>query len=238
MQTNSKMGNPSIFFVSTPIGNLGDITIRAIETLQKVNLIACEDTRHSAKLLQRYKIEKKPLISFNEQNEKRRIPEILKRIKAGEKIAVMSDAGTPCICDPGYLLIQECIKEKIEFTVLPGANAGITALVLSSAPPYPFFFGGFLPSKKNKRRQIIQQVLSYTHTSLFYESPHRIFSTLEIITEENPSVFLCICREISKKFETCYRGTAKEIKEQFENIDKIKGEIVLILAPHKKCPSL
>ena len=229
----SETSETRLSFVPTPIGNLKDITMRAIECLKESDYIACEDTRHSSILLKNYDIRTK-MVSLNEQNEKKRIPQIIQDLENGKRITVISDAGTPCICDPGYPLLIACREKGIPFTVLPGASAITTALLLSGFPPYPFFFGGFLPIKKNKRSKVLEDAGTSRETSIFYESPHRILSTLEILLQEHPSLEICICREITKKFETIYRGTAEEIFSVFSEKKKIKGEIVLLLNPKRR----
>lgn len=219
-------------FVPTPIGNLGDITLRAIETLKEADLIACEDTRHSLKLLKRLEISK-PLTALHDHNEDRRIPELLEKAKAGEKIAIISDAGTPCLSDPGHRLLKAARDAGVPFTVLPGPSAITTALVASGFPPHPFSFHGFLAVKKGKRGKQLQAALDSTETTLFFESPHRIPSTLEILAELAPGARVCVARELTKKFETLHHGTTTELFAHFSE-RKAKGEIVLIIPPANK----
>ncbi|MEN8694142.1 MAG: 16S rRNA (cytidine(1402)-2'-O)-methyltransferase [Akkermansiaceae bacterium] len=216
-------------FVPTPIGNLGDITLRAIETLREADLIACEDTRHSLKLLNHLEITK-PLTALHDHNEDRRIPELLKKAAAGEKIAIISDAGTPCLSDPGHRLIKAAREAEVPFTVLPGPSAITTALVASGFPPHPFSFHGFLPVKKGKRSKQLQAALDSPETTLFFESPHRIPSTLEILAELSPDTKICVARELTKTFETLHHGTCAELKTHFSE-RKAKGEIVLLIPP-------
>ena len=189
---------PLVSFVPTPIGNLGDITRRAIETLQSADWIACEDTRHSQRLLNHLEI-KKRLVSLHDHNERRRTPELLAKAQAGQKIAVISDAGTPCLSDPGHRLLRACIDAEIPYQVLPGPSAITTALVASGFPPIPFTFGGFLPFKKGKRERELQAALERDHTSVYFESPHRLVSTLKLLANLNPTIKLCITRELTKK---------------------------------------
>ena len=221
--------DPLITFVPTPIGNLGDITLRAIETLKNADLIACEDTRHSRKLLNHLEISR-PLISLHDHNEQQRIPELITRSQNGEKIAVISDAGTPCLSDPGHRLLKACRDQEIDFTVLPGPSAITTALVASGFPPHPFSFHGFLHVKKGKRGKQLQSALAAPETTLFFESPHRLPSTLEILTELAPDQPICVARELTKAFETLHHGTTTELQAYFAE-RKVKGEIVLLIPP-------
>jgi 16S rRNA (cytidine1402-2'-O)-methyltransferase len=218
-----------ITFVPTPIGNRGDITLRALETFKEADLIACEDTRHSRPLLKHYEIEK-PLISLHDHNEAHRIPELIEKAGSGQNIAIISDAGTPLISDPGYRLMQACITEEIPYTVLPGPSAVITALAGSGFPCHAFSFDGFLPVKKGKRRKVLEAAITSGRTSLFFESPHRLLSTLEILTDINPDLRVCVARELSKKFETYHRDSASVLWEYFKE-RPAKGEIVLLLDP-------
>lgn len=218
-----------VTFVPTPIGNLGDITLRAIETLKNADLIACEDTRHSLKLLNRLEIAR-PLTSLHDHNEQQRIPELLKKAREGTNIAIISDAGTPCLSDPGHRFLKACRDEGVEFTVLPGPSAITTALVASGFPPHPFSFHGFLHVKKGKRGKQLQAALDSPETTLFFESPHRLPSTLEILTELAPEGRICVARELSKAFETLHHGTATEVRDYFSE-RKVKGEIVLLIPP-------
>ena len=221
--------DPLITFVPTPIGNLGDITLRAIETLKNADLIACEDTRHSRKLLNHLEISR-PLISLHDHNEQQRIPELITRSQNGEKIAVISDAGTPCLSDPGHRFLKACRDQEIDFTVLPGPSAITTALVASGFPPHPFSFHGFLHVKKGKRGKQLQSALAAPETTLFFESPHRLPSTLEILTELAPDQPICVARELTKAFETLHHGTTTELQAYFAE-RKVKGEIVLLIPP-------
>jgi len=218
-----------ITFIPTPIGNRGDITLRALEILKEADLVACEDTRHSRPLLKYYEIDQK-LISLHDHNEQQRIPELIEKAQQGQHIAIISDAGTPLISDPGYRLMQACIAEDIPYTVLPGASAVITALAGSGFPCHAFSFDGFLPVKKGKRRKALEAAIESGRTSLFFESPHRLLSTLEILTDIQPDLRVCVARELSKKFETYHRDTASALWEYFKE-RPAKGEIVLLLDP-------
>lgn len=218
-----------IYLVPTPIGNKDDITLRAIETLKNVDAIACEDTRHSAPLLTHLGIHK-PLISFHEHNEARRAPELVKDAQAGKTIAVISDAGMPGISDPGYRLVQSCIENDVPFYVLPGPSSILNALIGSGFPSHSFHFGGFLSVKKGKRLAALITAADSDSTHIFFESPHRILSTLEIFSQERPEHKVCVARELTKKFETFHRGTAQELFSYFTTHPP-KGEIVLLVHP-------
>lgn len=220
-----------VSFVPTPIGNLGDITLRALETLRAADLIACEDTRHSGKLLKHYEISKQ-LVSLHDHNERKRGPELAAQAAAGTRIAVISDAGMPCLSDPGYRLLQACQELGTPYEVLPGASAITTALVASGFPPHPFTFGGFLPLKKGKRSRELQAALERGHTSVYFESPHRIISTLELLGDLNSKAKVCITKELTKKFENIYGGSPPELLAVFT--DKApRGEFVLLITPNE-----
>jgi 16S rRNA (cytidine1402-2'-O)-methyltransferase len=220
---------PRVIFIPTPIGNLGDLTLRALETLKNCDLIACEDTRHSRRLLDRYEV-KKPLISLHEHNEQRRIPELIAKASEGLTIGVISDAGTPCLSDPGHRLLKACIEEKTPYDVLPGPSAITTALVLSGFPPHPFYFGGFLPFKKGKRSKELTEAIGRTCTSLYFESPHRILSTLGLLRDVDPQTNVCITKELTKKFQNIYRGRVSVVLEELESMT-FKGELVFLINP-------
>lgn len=217
----------SVYFVPVPIGNRSDITLRALEVLKKVDIIACEDTRHSGLLLSHYDIHK-PLLSMHDHNEQPRAGEIATRAASGESFAIISDAGMPGVSDPGYRLIQTLKEHNISFTVLPGPSAVITALVGSGLPTDAFFFGGFLPVKSGKKASTLQQALESSHTSIFYESPHRIVKTIHTLAELAPDASICVARELTKTFETYHRGSAAELAQEFDNRPP-KGEIVLLI---------
>ncbi len=224
--------SPQVTFVPTPIGNLGDITLRAIDSLREADLIACEDTRHSRKLLNHLEISR-PLISLHDHNEDQRIPELITRAQTGEKIAIISDAGTPCLSDPGHRFLKACRDQDVPFTVLPGPSAITTALVASGFPPHPFSFQGFLHVKKGKRGKQLQAALLAEETTLFFESPHRLPSTLEILSELAPEHPICVARELTKAFETLHHGSTREVQAHFSE-RKVKGEIVLLIPPPLK----
>ena len=217
-----------VVLVPTPIGNLGDITLRALEILRGADRIACEDTRHSAPLLAHHGISGKPLVALHDHNEARKAPELIDAARAGETIAVITDAGMPGISDPGYRLVQACIESGTPFEVLPGPSAVVTALIGSGFPCHAFRFGGFLSVKSGKRRSALAAALESGETGIFFESPHRILSTLEILAEIDPAARACVARELTKKFETYHRGTAAEVLAHFK-AHPAKGEIVLLV---------
>ena len=213
--------------VPTPVGNLEDITIRAIRILKEVDLILAEDTRTTSILLKHYNIQNR-LQSHHKFNEHKTIENIAERIKAGENIALVSDAGTPAISDPGFLLVRECVQKGIDVECLPGATAFIPALVVSGLPNDKFCFEGFLPVKKGRRTRLTE-ISSEERTSIIYESPFRLIKTLTQLAEvcgENRQA--SVSREISKRFEETIRGTLKEIITHF-SVNEPKGEFVIIL---------
>lgn len=216
-----------LYIVSTPIGNLKDITLRAIEILKKVDLIAAEDTRHTKILTNEYQI-KTPLTSYFEHNKLKKGDFIIKQLKEGKDVALVTDAGTPGISDPGYYLINLAKKNDIEMTVVPGATALIAALSLSGLPCDKFVFEGFLPVKSLARRKKLAQFKDEKRTIIFYESPYRIVKTLEDIKEvlDDPHV-VCV-RELTKKFEERIEGKASKTKARFGHV-KPRGEFVLLL---------
>lgn len=214
-----------LYIIATPIGNLKDITYRAIEVLKSCDLVLCEDTRVSQKIFNHYDIHVSK-ISFNEHNEKRKLPSILDDLKMGKTIALLSDAGTPCISDPGKALVEACIEGKIPFTALPGPCSLIQGYVLSGFPA-PFQFLGFL-SKKPKKDFL--RAFVYPGTTIFFESPHRIEKTLKMLLELQPYREIVIARELTKKFEEVLKGTVKELFEQVQK-KPLKGEIVLLIGP-------
>jgi len=224
--------NGGIVFIATPIGNLGDITLRSIEALKSADLIACEDTRRSSKLLSRLEI-KKPLISFHEHNEKSRGRRLIEEARAGKNIACLTDAGMPGISDPGYRLVQDCLEANIIFDVLPGPSAVLTALLGSGLPTDSFYFGGFLPHKKGKRITELEKSVQRTCTSIYFESPHRIVTTLTMMKDFAPDHPVCVARELTKKFESWYRGSVNKVIALIEN-GKVRGEITLVIGGLQK----
>lgn len=216
-----------VSFVGLPIGNREDITRRALEVLQGVDCICCEDTRNTGMLLTHYGI-KKPLLSLHEHNEAQRAPEVATRALAGERFAVVTDAGMPGVSDPGYRLIQELKRREVAFTVLPGPSAVVTALVGSGLPSDAFFFGGFLPVKSGRKAAVLQAAVLAEHTSIFYESPFRIVKTVQALAEIDPAVPVCVARELTKVYETYHRGSAAELLAEF-TAHPPKGEMVLLI---------
>lgn len=223
------MASPGkIYLVATPIGNLGDISQRALETLNSVDLIACEDTRHSGSFLKKFDISKK-LISYHEFNESARAESLLDYLQSGKNIAVITDAGTPGISDPAYRIVRVAVENDIEIIPIPGPTAIIPALTASGLPTDRFFFEGFLSNKSASRRNRLEKIKELEHTLVFYESPHRVEKCLVDMLEILGDRDACLAREITKKFEQFIRGTVSEIINQIKN-KNIKGEIVLVVA--------
>ena len=216
-----------LYIVATPIGNLKDITLRAIEVLKSVDLIACEDTRHARILLDHYEI-KTPTTSFFQHNQITKGQYLLKLLKEGKSIALISDAGTPGILDPGYHIINLAIKNNIETTFIPGPTAFVQALVLSGKPCHQFIFEGFLPIRSGARQNRLREIASLKRTAVFYESCHRIIATLEDIKAVLPERQLVVTRELTKKFEEIKRGSAEDLLKAFKQ-QKPRGEFVIIL---------
>lgn len=217
--------NGTLYLVATPIGNLADISFRAIEILKLVDLIACEDTRHSRKLLTHYQISNK-LISYHEHNEIERTEEFTKLLLAGKNIAIISDAGTPAICDPSFKMVQKAHEIGIKVVSIPGAVAFVNALIISGLPTDSFYFGGFLPSKKSERINKLSEVKNFQTTLVFYETPHRIAKSLVDCLEVLGNRQICIVRELTKLHEEIIKGSLTELIER--NL-QLKGEIVLII---------
>jgi len=217
-----------LYVVATPIGNLEDITLRALRILKEADLILVEDTRKTGLFLKRLNIPKKTLLSFYEHNEAERTPRIIEYLKQGRNIALVTSSGTPLISDPGFKLVKKCIEEGMPFTCLPGASSVISALVLSGSPPDSFLFLGFLPRKRGKRTKKLQELKDLAFTIIFFESPHRLVKTLievrRVLGERN----CCVCREITKLYEETIRGGLSEV---INNISgrKIKGESTVVL---------
>src|SRR2546423_6697917 len=217
-----------LYVVATPIGNLSDISLRALEILKAVDLVAAEDTRHSGILLKHYQIAK-PLISYHEHNEAMRSAQLVERLAAGEKIALITDAGTPGISDPGARLIRECIKRELDFTIIPGPSSILTALVGSGFSCEKFFFGGFLPVKSGQREGELRAAGGREETSIYFESPYRLTKALKASMQILQDRQLCVARELTKKFEEFRRGSAAELLAHYEKHPP-KGEIVLLIS--------
>lgn len=226
---------PGLYIISTPIGNLQDITLRALDVLRKVDIIACEDTRHTGLLLKHYNI-KNRLISFYEYNKKTRTPELINMIKHGASVGLVSDAGTPGISDPGFYLIRTAIAENILVTAIPGPSALLTAIVISGLPSDRFVFEGFLPKREGRKRKKLMELKDESRTMIFYDSPHRIIKSLATIQEFFGDRKAVLAKELTKKFETVLRGNISEIIAQLAD-KKIKGEIVLVVAGKEKTNS-
>lgn len=216
-----------LYLVATPIGNLGDITLRAIEVLKSVDVIAAEDTRHSGNLLRHFSIQK-PLVSYHEHNEAMRAAELLARLKDGANVAVISDAGMPGISDPGHRLLQACIENQIPYTIIPGPSSVLTALIGSGFPADQFFFGGFLPTKSGQREREVLAAGRRGETSIFFESPYRLLKTLELFAQHFPERRLCVARELTKQFEEFRSGAPGELLAHY-TAHPAKGEIVLLV---------
>lgn len=223
--------DPGLYLVATPIGNLGDISIRAIETLLSVDLILAEDTRTTGNLLKKYEIPT-PQRSYHIHNEHQILDDIIRNLAAGQRMALVSDAGSPGISDPGFLLVRECIKNEIEVFSIPGATALISALQVSGLPTDRFVFEGFLPVKKGRNTRL-QELVEEKRTMVFYESPHKILKTLQDFSEVfGPDRNAFIARELTKLYEEKLRGTLTELIEHFSTI-KPKGEFVICIEGKK-----
>ncbi len=220
-----------LYVVATPIGNLSDITLRALEVLKSVDVIAAEDTRHSGILLKHFEI-KKSLISYHEHNEAMRTAQLVERLAVGENIALITDAGMPGLSDPGARLIRECIRRDLPFTIIPGASSILTALVGSGFATENFCFRGFLPVKNGQRERELQAAAEGDETTIFFESPYRLMKTLKACMDIMPDRHLCVARELTKKFEEFRRGTARELFAHYE-VHPPKGEIVLLFGTAK-----
>ncbi|MAU30647.1 MAG: 16S rRNA (cytidine(1402)-2'-O)-methyltransferase [Flavobacteriaceae bacterium] len=218
-----------LFIVPTPIGNLGDITLRSIEVLKSAHLILAEDTRTSSKLLKHYDVDTH-VESFHMHNEHKKLESIINKLRSDSEIALISDAGTPGISDPGFLLVRECIKNEVEVECLPGPTAFVPALVSSGLPCDRFSFEGFLPVKKGRTKRL-KELSTETKTMVFYESPHRILKTLNDLSNFfDVESQISVSRELTKLYEETFRGTIKESVEHFEK-NKSKGEFVIVLSP-------
>jgi len=218
-----------LYLVATPIGNLGDITLRAIEVLKSADLIACEDTRHSGNLLRHLQISK-PLISYHEHNEAKRTAELIEQLASGKTLALITDAGLPGISDPGHRLLRACIQRGVPYTVIPGPSAVLTALIGSGFPAESFYFGGFLPPKSGGRERDLIAAAARPETSIFFESPHRLLKSLTVCAEHFPDRPVCVARELTKQFEEFRIGTGSELLAHY-SARSVKGEIVLLISP-------
>ena len=225
------MKNGKLYLVPTPIGNLKDITLRALDTLKEADFIAAEDTRQTLKLLNHFEI-KKPLISYHKFNEQSKSDKIIDLLIEGKNVALVSDAGTPGISDPGSVIVQRCIEQMIDFEVLPGATAITTALVYSGLDTTKFLFRGFLPRENKDRKIITDELLQSQETLIFYESPHRLIDTLTFLLDTFGDRRIAVCRELTKIYEEIYRDTLKQALLYFTQ-NKPRGEFVLVLEGKK-----
>ncbi len=220
---------PTLYIVATPIGNLEDITLRAVRVLKEVDLIACEDTRQTQKLLNHYGITSRTT-SYHEHNEMTRAPELVKEMQEGASVALVTDAGMPGISDPGFRLISLAIRHHIAVVPIPGASAVLAGLVASGLPADSFRFGGFLPSKRGERRAALETIKTSPRTQVFYEAPHRILETLaDIVDILGSNRNIVIAREVTKLHEEFLRGRAAEVLETLKSRDTVKGEITLLI---------
>lgn len=220
---------PGLYLVATPIGNLGDITLRALETLAAADLIYCEDTRVTVRLMERYGL-RVPLKALHDHNEAQLVPAILAHITGGKAIALVSDAGTPLISDPGFRLVRACAEAGAPVTALPGANAVLTALQLSGLATDSFRFAGFLPSGDGERARVLDDLLDSPHTVIAYESPHRLRAALSDIASRDATRPVAVARELTKLHEEVVRGPAREVSSVLSQRDAIKGECVIVIA--------
>src|SRR6059058_1527000 len=219
----------TLFVVATPIGNLGDISQRALEVLREVELIACEDTRQTIKLLNHFGIEK-PLTSYHEFNEQKKAEELTEKVAGRAKVAIVSDAGMPAISDPGYRVVRLCRERGIPVVAIPGPNAAVTALAASGLPSGEFLFAGFLPARKNARRQKLTDLANIVCTLVFYEAPHRIETSLEDIQEIFGDREACVARELTKFYEEYLFGRLSDVRKRVKPL----GEFVVVIAGSKE----
>lgn len=217
-----------LYLCATPLGNLGDITLRTLKVLGEVDLIAAEDTRHTRKLLSHYKIST-PTTSYHDHNERGKAPFLLAELASGKSVALVSDAGTPCVSDPGYPLVQQALAGGHQVTAVPGPSAVLTALIVSGFIPHPFYFYGFLPRKKGERLDLLCELEGNTWTGVFYEAPHRLQETLadfgEVWGEQRR---VAVARELTKQFEEVFRGSFAAAQEHFTESPP-RGEITLVV---------
>jgi 16S rRNA (cytidine1402-2'-O)-methyltransferase len=222
-------GAGTLYLVGTPIGNMEDITLRALRVLKEVDLIACEDTRHSMQLLDHYGIEK-TMVSYHEHNELTRAAELIVHLEQGDNIAMVSDAGMPGVSDPGYRLIALAVRHHIKVVPVPGASAFLSALVASGLATDSFRFSGFLPSKQGARRTLLEAIAESPRTQIFYEAPHRIVETLQDIVELlGPERHVVVAREVTKLHEEFLRGRAEDVLATLAKRGDVKGEITLLI---------
>jgi 16S rRNA (cytidine1402-2'-O)-methyltransferase len=217
-----------LYIVSTPIGNLEDITYRAVRVLGEVSLIACEDTRQTRKLLERYGV-RTSVVSYHEHNEQARATELVERLLSGASVALVSDAGTPLVSDPGYRIVAAAIAAGVRVEPIPGASALLSALAASGLPTDTFQFAGFLPAKVSARRKMLESFKTFPATLVFYEAPHRILETLDDVEEILGARPVVVARELTKLHEEFLRGSAREIRDRLAARPTVKGEITLLI---------
>lgn len=227
MRSKEAIEPGTLYVCPTPIGNLEDITLRVLRVLKEVDLVAAEDTRHSGLLLAHFGISK-PFLGYREHDEKRRVESILSKLESGLSVALVSDAGTPGLSDPGHKLIRAAIQKGFRVEVLPGPSAAVTALVASGLPTDSFVYQGFLPKKAGERRKLVEELLGSGRTVVIYESPKRTAALLRDIAEVDSERFVAIARELTKKFEEVLRGSAKELLERLSE-ESVRGEIVVVV---------
>jgi 16S rRNA (cytidine1402-2'-O)-methyltransferase len=225
--SNTLANTGTLYLVSTPIGNLEDITLRALRVLKEVELIAAEDTRRTRRLLRHYQISR-PLISYHDHNKEARSPSLLEKLNSGKSLALVSDAGTPGISDPAFYLVRLAIQHGVPVVPVPGPSALISALIVSGLPPDRFAFEGFLPAKSGRRRRKLKTLAGEERTILFFESPYRLKRTLEDILEIMGDRRATVARELTKKFEEVTRGTVTQLLEHYGE-KKPRGEVVIVL---------
>lgn len=229
MPTDEAIRKPALYLVATPVGNLEDITLRAINILKNVDVIACEDTRQTQKLLNHFAIDTRTT-SYHEHNELTKAAELVMRMEQGAAVAVVTDAGTPGISDPGYRLVTLAIRHKIPIVPIPGATAFVAALVASGLPTDAFRFSGFLPTKSGQRRKLLEEIKSSPRTQIFYEAPHRIVEALEDIVDVlGPHRHVVVAREVTKLHEEFLRCTAADALAELKGRDEVRGEITLLI---------
>lgn len=223
-------GEGTLYLCATPIGNLADITLRALEVLRRADVILAEDTRQTARLLRHYEIDR-PLLSFHDHNETARIPRVMELIAQGKEVVLVSDAGSPLMADPGFRLVREVVARGLPVTALPGPSAIVPALSLSGLPPYPFLFLGFLPRRPGPRRRLLASLQDRPWTLVFFASPHRLMAELADVREamgaERP---VAVARELTKRFEEVVRGTVDQVLARFSR-EAPRGELVVVVAP-------
>lgn len=230
MEVEARPLEPALYLVATPIGNLGDITLRALETLAAADVVAAEDTRVTRVLLDRFAISARPY-AYHEYNADEVGPKLVAALAQGKSVALVSDAGTPLVSDPGYRLVEAVLAEGLFVTALPGASAVLTGLVLAGLPTDRFFFEGFLPSKQIERKRRIRTLETVPGTLVLFEAPHRLAESLVDLAEVLGPRPAAVARELTKRFETIRRGTLTELAAQYAAEDKPKGEIVILVAP-------